>query len=196
MLQMQGRNYQQQRFFARPVKMPHLSLLFRQQPREKISRSLRKAVLGKNGCKCYCCNLGEGEKGRRLEMHHIVPVNFKGKTEEGNLLPLCFNCHKSVHKLIAAMHISPVKFKRSALEGVVLKIAEMRKQEKINRFWSMPLKTEGPMNAQPEVPSQEEAGRFGLMLFVLSLALSKRQFRRLKKEIKRQAWKDSLKNAA
>ena len=155
-------------------------------------------MLEKNSHKCYCCNKENGEKGKRLEMHHIVPVNFGGKTEENNLLPLCFNCHQSVHKLIAALHINPVKFKRSALEDVVLRIAELREQERAGFFARAAPKSEGPMGSQvqhPE-PTQDETSKFGLMLFVLSLSMSRRQFRKIMKAMKRQAWKESVKSAA
>lgn len=186
----------QQRFFNPQAKLRHFTPVYHKPAREKISPGLRKTVLEKNGHRCYCCDQKNNENGKRLEMHHIVPVSFGGKTEEANLLPLCFNCHTSVHRLIDALHINPAKFKRSVLEDVVLRIAQMQEDEKMSRFARMAPQPEGPMGVPAQQPSREDDGKYGLILFLLSMMLTRRQSRMLVKEMRRQAWKESLKAAA
>jgi len=159
--------------------------------REKVSRELRREVMQKNHQKCYCCDAKNNEKSMRLELHHIVPVSFGGKTEANNLLPLCFNCHKSVHNLIDKRNLNPLKFKRSVLEDIVLQIAELRASERARQFGRMEPQSEGIMKTEGgQQLSPEQMQRIGLIFFTLSFALNKKQFRIMKKELSRSAWKE------
>lgn len=182
-----------------PSKIRNLSPSYEKCVREKVSRELRREVLEKNSHKCYCCNMRDREKGKRLELHHIVPVSLGGKTEENNLLPLCFNCHKSVHKVIDSMHLQPANFKRLALEDAVLQIAELRARERAGKFGRMEPQTDEIMKIEQE-PSQElnreQQVQFGLMLFVLSMVMSKKQYRIFRKEITKQIYLERRKPAA
>ena len=165
--------------------------------REKASRELRREVLEKNWHKCYCCDMKDREKGKHLELHHVVPVSFGGKTEANNLLPVCFNCHKSVHKLIDGLHLNPAKFRRSALEDAVLRIAELRARERARQFGRMEPQKEGIVKEGAEQQlSPEQMHKMGVMLFVLSLALSKKQYRVLRKELMRRPWEEKAGEAA
>lgn len=44
---------------------------------------------------CACC----GNKSN-LELHHVIPISLGGNDEYYNLIYLCFNCHKKMHKYI------------------------------------------------------------------------------------------------
>lgn len=44
---------------------------------------------------CACC----GNKSN-LELHHVIPISLGGNDECYNLIYLCFNCHKKMHKYI------------------------------------------------------------------------------------------------
>ena len=56
--------------------------------------SRRKAVLHRDNYTCQCC----GKKNCRLEVHHIVFRSNGGTNDEENLITLCKDCHKGVHK--------------------------------------------------------------------------------------------------
>lgn len=87
-----------------------LSTVYERNPK------LRRLVLEKFGYDCRVCGFNflkmYGELGRDyVEVHHLVPVS-EGEVENNyrNLLPLCPNCHRMVHKFI---NRNPSKFKES-----------------------------------------------------------------------------------
>lgn len=49
---------------------------------------------GKKGSHCYFCGAFGG-----LEEHHIVPQRFGGSDSEGNIVPLCSQCHTKIERL-------------------------------------------------------------------------------------------------
>ena len=56
--------------------------------------SRREAVLHRDNYTCQCC----GKRDCRLEVHHIVFRSNGGTDDERNLITLCKDCHKAVHK--------------------------------------------------------------------------------------------------
>lgn len=63
--------------------------------KKKISKiSVKEKVKKKYQNKCYIC----GQPATTV--HHIIPKALGGKDEEWNLVPLCENCQKKIHKLI------------------------------------------------------------------------------------------------
>ena len=54
--------------------------------------SLRHKVLARDGFKCKSC--GATAEDSKLEIDHIIPYVEGGKTEEGNLQTLCFECNR------------------------------------------------------------------------------------------------------
>ncbi|MCX8175050.1 MAG: HNH endonuclease [Candidatus Micrarchaeota archaeon] len=157
--------------------------------RERVGRFLRKEVLEKNKNRCYCCEMKEGEKGKRLELHHIQPVSLGGKTEASNLLPLCFNCHRSVHKRIDALHMRPGKVKRSLLEDAVLQVAQLRQKEKAGKFARLEPLVEGistHLQSHEGFCCLSDIEKVKLVIFILSFTLSRKQLKRLRREAERQ----------
>lgn len=60
--------------------------------RKAISRKVRYAVLHRDNFRCQAC--GRGVKDNvKLEVDHIIPVNWGGKTEESNFQTLCEECN-------------------------------------------------------------------------------------------------------
>ncbi len=55
----------------------------------------RKEILQRDDFKCYLCQSQE-----KLECHHIDPVwnNTDRITDTNNLLTLCYNCHRTIHR--------------------------------------------------------------------------------------------------
>lgn len=56
--------------------------------------SRRSAILHRDEYTCQCC----GKKNCRLEVHHIVFRSNGGTNDEENLITLCKDCHKGIHK--------------------------------------------------------------------------------------------------
>lgn len=62
--------------------------------RKEITKKLHSGEI-KKPLICGCC--GNEEK---LELHHIIPISLGGNDDYYNLIYLCFNCHKKMHKYI------------------------------------------------------------------------------------------------
>lgn len=60
--------------------------------RGTISRKLRFQVLHRDGYRCRACGRGP-DNGVKLEVDHIIPVEWGGKTELDNLQALCQDCN-------------------------------------------------------------------------------------------------------
>ena len=67
--------------------------------------SRRKAVLHRDNYTCQCC----GKKNCGLEVHHIIYRSNGGNNDETNLITLCKECHKKVHKGIIVIDKKPKK---------------------------------------------------------------------------------------
>jgi 5-methylcytosine-specific restriction endonuclease McrA len=85
--------------------------------RYERDRSARAACIAKYGCKCYVCGMDfkstYGEIGDGfIEIHHRIPVSERGgeyKLKDGDLVPLCSNCHSMVHRHKKAMDVDELK---------------------------------------------------------------------------------------
>jgi len=85
-------------------------------PRKEFSSRIKERIYLKSNGKCVDCGkIGNGHwdwsqrpewfshKTKRfylfdMEIHHIIPVNNGGKTEDKNLILLCPECHKIRHR--------------------------------------------------------------------------------------------------
>lgn len=45
---------------------------------------------------CQLCGLCEADAGRKLDVHHIIPIMAGGDNGDYNLMALCNSCHKSI----------------------------------------------------------------------------------------------------
>ena len=62
--------------------------------RKEITKKLHSGEI-KKPLICGCCGNEEN-----LELHHIIPISLGGNDDYYNLIYLCFNCHKKMHKYI------------------------------------------------------------------------------------------------
>jgi len=60
--------------------------------RKTISRKMRYEVLSRDGFRCQACGRGLDDNVR-LEIDHIIPVDWGGQTELSNLQALCQDCN-------------------------------------------------------------------------------------------------------
>ena len=67
--------------------------------------SRREAVLHRDNYTCQCC----GKKNCRLDVHHIIFRSNGGTDDENNLITLCKDCHKKVHKGRIVLNKKPKK---------------------------------------------------------------------------------------
>lgn len=59
---------------------------------------LRAAILERDGHKCRQCQRKAAYGGTWLECHHKRPVAAGGSHSPLNLVTLCVNCHRKVHR--------------------------------------------------------------------------------------------------
>jgi hypothetical protein len=62
---------------------------------------LRFEILTRDDFRCLTCGTAAGA-GRRLQVHHILPVEAGGTNDPDNLETLCDACHAGKHALLAA----------------------------------------------------------------------------------------------
>lgn len=67
--------------------------------------SRREAILHRDNYTCQCC----GKKNCRLEVHHIKFKSNDGTDDEENLITLCEDCHKKVHRGEIVLEKKPKK---------------------------------------------------------------------------------------
>jgi 5-methylcytosine-specific restriction endonuclease McrA len=60
-------------------------------------RSVREAVLERDGHKCQICGR-EGTKRNPLTMHHIIYRCQGGRSTLDNLVTWCTECHREFHR--------------------------------------------------------------------------------------------------
>src|SRR3990167_5801721 len=53
---------------------------------------IREIILKKDNYTCQKCSFHE-EKGKELEIHHIIPKIYGGKDQLENIITLCSICH-------------------------------------------------------------------------------------------------------
>lgn len=59
------------------------------RPSASVWRAIRNRIFARDACQ-YC-----GERGKRLECDHVMPVVRGGGHEDGNLATACFDCNRS-----------------------------------------------------------------------------------------------------
>ena len=64
-----------------------------QEPK-RLDENLRLACLMRDGFRCFNC----GKKNAKLHAHHIIPKSRGGKNTLDNLVTLCEDSHKKLHK--------------------------------------------------------------------------------------------------
>lgn len=67
--------------------------------------SRRESILHRDNYTCQCC----GKKNCRLDVHHIIFRSNGGTNDENNLITLCEDCHKKVHKGMIVLNKKPKK---------------------------------------------------------------------------------------
>ena len=67
--------------------------------------SRRSTILHRDNYTCQCC----GKKNCRLEVHHIIFRSNGGTDDERNLITLCEDCHKKIHKEEIVLNRKPKK---------------------------------------------------------------------------------------
>lgn len=66
------------------------------QYKHPITEKLRRKVLEYYGYKCYYCGVKLTGEATDINIHHLIPEQFGGKTNLENLRPVCLSCHKSL----------------------------------------------------------------------------------------------------
>lgn len=61
------------------------------RPLSHIWRSIRNRIFERDDYTCKYC----GERGKKLECDHVVPVSRGGSHEDSNLVTACFSCNRS-----------------------------------------------------------------------------------------------------
>lgn len=73
------------------------------RPRVRLHREkyleLHRSILKRDGWRCQNCGSRAG-----LEVHHITPRSRLGHDTEGNLITLCWKCHREIHSKSLRMH--------------------------------------------------------------------------------------------
>ena len=62
-------------------------------PRQIASRKQWEAIRAEKGARCRICNM---TNPALLELHHLVPRDYRGDDVADNLVPLCHDCHEGV----------------------------------------------------------------------------------------------------
>jgi hypothetical protein len=70
-------------------------------PRARQAIKLRYQILDRDGYRCLSCGANQGH-GRRLQVHHTLPVKDQGTNDPNNLETLCDVCHAGRHALLAS----------------------------------------------------------------------------------------------
>lgn len=65
-----------------------------------LSKQKRETVLERDDRRCQFCGVTEeqhkDERGRSLDVHHIIPRRAGGSDRPENLLPVCVECHRTL----------------------------------------------------------------------------------------------------
>jgi hypothetical protein len=68
-----------------------------------MDETLRDAALERDDHSCRNCGI-TSDKARDLHVHHIVPVNSRGRDVLDNLATLCTDCHSDTHDRKSMAH--------------------------------------------------------------------------------------------
>ena len=77
-----------------------------QQSSQAQWQEIRKCRLWMDNRECIHCNRAQDEV-RKLEVHHIVPVDEGGSDELENLRTLCLRCHRFLHAITESDEFIP-----------------------------------------------------------------------------------------
>lgn len=73
------------------------------RPPSHLWNAIRSAIFARDNYTCQYC----GERGKKLECDHVLPVSKGGSHAEDNLVTACFACNRSKHdKLIGEWRLS------------------------------------------------------------------------------------------
>jgi hypothetical protein len=73
------------------------------RPASNIWKVIREFIFARDNYTCQYC----GERGKRLECDHVVPVSKGGSHDNSNLVTACFKCNRSKRdKLISEWRAS------------------------------------------------------------------------------------------
>lgn len=76
--------------------------------REKLTATLRFAVLERDGFSCQACGRNVREDKIKLHVDHVLPIAKGGKTELANLQALCQECNAGKSDLIIDQMVNSV----------------------------------------------------------------------------------------
>lgn len=68
-------------------------------PRVREAIKLRYKILDRDNRACQDCGRRPAQ-GASLQIHHVLPVHRGGRSEDGNLITLCIQCHGGRHALM------------------------------------------------------------------------------------------------
>lgn len=60
---------------------------------ESNNPKFKRALIEIHGDRCVNCGSEDS-----IEFHHIVPLSLGGTNSYGNIVPLCWRCHKAIHR--------------------------------------------------------------------------------------------------
>jgi len=98
--------------------------------RISLPKRLREKIKAKYGGNCGYC----GVKPDRLQIDHVVPVEFGGTNEELNLMPVCFQCNnykcthgletfrETIHRQVAMARKYSINFRNAERFGLIQEI--------------------------------------------------------------------------
>lgn len=61
--------------------------------KESNSSAFKRTLVELHGDRCVNCGSDDN-----IEFHHIVPLAIGGTNNYGNVVPLCWRCHKAIHR--------------------------------------------------------------------------------------------------
>ncbi|MEW6716410.1 MAG: HNH endonuclease [Chloroflexota bacterium] len=76
--------------------------------RKPISRRVRFEILHRDNYRCRACGRG-AENGVKLQVDHIIPVDWGGETQLPNLQTLCEECNAGKKAWVMGYHADLMK---------------------------------------------------------------------------------------
>ena len=98
----------------------------------QLTQSKRKEVLDAYGHECAFCGMTEKEheeeRGRSLDIHHIIPRRADGSNKPENLISVCISCHKTLESTQADA-LERIEFNQTEKQNYEEKIAELENEK-------------------------------------------------------------------
>jgi len=98
-------------------------------PRSRLDSKIREMILNRDGGKCQKCGSNE-----RLEIHHKIPVCQRGSDEVENLITMCFQCHRHMHRGLYSKNTRIVNVDYSTARWIEEQI-KSKKFENVDRLF-------------------------------------------------------------